>query len=149
MSNKHTIIKSMRSITSNRFIFENSIRSALSYAMTILSTHFVLGKIMPSSTYETLSKGAKTTIKLVSRLNNNITCAPVDPDLVFSTDDTSLYVHEGTCKVGDQWKITSKSYLDSRGSRSAYDIEKKENNHNRIKVKLTCTFSVTGAALPL
>ena len=70
--------------------------------MTILSTHFVLGEIILSSAYETLSEGAKIIIKLVSRLNNNITCAPADLDLVFSADDTSLYAHKGIYKVGDE-----------------------------------------------
>ena len=42
-----------------------------------------------------LPKEATETIDLVTKLNNNIPCMPINPNLIFSTDDTTMHVFEG------------------------------------------------------
>ena len=79
----------------SRFIAENSLRSAFSFATTVLSAHFILDKSLSDNTCNKLRIEAKNTIDLVSKLNNNTPCMPVDPNLVFSTDDTTMCVYEG------------------------------------------------------
>ena len=74
---------------------ENSLRSAFSFAATVIWTHFALGKSLNNSIASQSPKEAKETIDLVSKLNNNMPCMPADANLIFSTDNSSIFAFEG------------------------------------------------------
>ena len=87
----------------NRFTSENSIRNALSFAIAVLSTHFVVGEgELEKNEYDQLSDDAKSTIDLVKKLN----C-----DQIFSTDDTTLFMYSGTAEKKRQWAIVDSEAL--------------------------------------
>ena len=60
----------------------------------VISTHFILGKSLSDNICKKLPKEAQETINLVYKLNNNIPCMPINPNLIFSTDDTMMYVYK-------------------------------------------------------
>ena len=91
----------------SRCTVENSIRSATPFSITACSTHFALGQSLPESLNEKLPEDAKHTINLVSKLNNNMRCKPIDPNLTCSTDNTTLLVHEGTHKKKSKWSLVN------------------------------------------
>ena len=52
-----------------------------------------------------LPKEARETMNLVAKLNINKTCMPINPNFIFSTDDTSICVFEG---VENKTKLVAK-----------------------------------------
>ena len=91
--------------TESRYISEHSIFMGYAYAATVLSTHCIEGnaprhmirKWKPNE----LSGYAKETMEWMKKAMNADKIFPVDPNLVLSTDDTTLFVFEGTVK-GDE-----------------------------------------------
>ena len=90
-----SIQNNSREKTMNRCVAGNSLRSTFSYIITVASTHFIVGKILSDKVLNMLQKEAIETIDLVSKLNNNTLCMPINPNLIFSTDDTTMYIFEG------------------------------------------------------
>ena len=95
LSEQYSIQNIARGKIMNRYIAENSSRSAFSFAITVISTHFILGKSLSNNICKKLPKEAQETIDLVSKLNNNVPYMSINPKLIFSTDDTTMCVYEG------------------------------------------------------
>jgi len=85
----------------HRYTSENSLRNALSYLITVLSTHFILGEDLEPNIYEKLSDDAKNTIELVKKLNNVDKARPIPPEQILGSDDTSLFAHTGSVKKNE------------------------------------------------
>ena len=69
--------------------------STVSFALTVLNAHFILGESLDQQFHEKLTGDAKHTIDLVYNLNGNIPCKPINPTLTHSVDITALCAHEG------------------------------------------------------
>ena len=91
--------------------------------------HFVLNQIILIQKHKILSKEAKIILKLAGKLKNNILCAPIDPDLVFSADNTSLCIYEGTKKDKNKQKIENSDYEKDRGFTNTYKADNNQINH--------------------
>lgn len=74
---------------------------------------------------------------------------PVNPNLVVSTDDTTLFVFEGSKDNSDEWewKIVDKSNGDS-SVRSDFKVGDDAENSGGLHVWLTFTFTAVGLAAP-
>ena len=101
--------KSLQKKTEARFVSEHSVMGAYAYATTVLSTHFVEGprpqnlkKMKPAL----FSSATKETIDWVKTTYGTEWIYPVDPNLVLSTDDTTLFVFEGTTGHEEEWGWT-------------------------------------------
>ena len=85
-----------------RWIAEHSIQAAMSYTMTCLSTHWMSGKMTPEMMkrlnvdVSKLSDHVKETMETMKEVLGSDCVCPVDPNLVFSTDDTTKLCFEGT-----------------------------------------------------
>ena len=81
-----------------RYTSENSLRNALSYAIAVLSTHFIAGEELEPQIYDKLSDDARSTIELSKKLHNTEKVRPMHPDQILGSDDISLFIHKGTTK---------------------------------------------------
>jgi len=126
---------------------------AYAYATTVLSTHFIegsrpknLGKFNPDD----LSQPAKETIEWVKEAFNTDEIHPIDPNLLLSTDDTTLFVFEGTSGDSEDhwdWKILDKSNCDS-SVHSDFEVDDDAENAGGLRVCLTFTFTASGMSAP-
>ena len=110
--------------------------------MTVLSTHFIIGQSLSKSVYDQLTQDAKYTIDLVSKLNDNLPCKHVDPNLTCSTDDTTIFVHEGV----EQKKrsLVNAHALKNRSMHSLHKIDEENENLNGMRIKMTTFHSASG-----
>ena len=106
LDGRFSITKATVKKTMNRFTSENSMRNALSFAIAVLSTHFVIGEgELEKNEYDQLSDDAKSTIDLVKKLNGYQKVLPIDPDQILSTDDATLFMHSGTAEKKDNGQL--------------------------------------------
>ena len=69
-----------------------------------------------------MSAEAKKTLALVSELNNNHPCSPVDPNMILTTDDTSLHIVNGVKNNGkDKIMMVSKETIVTKSYYLLYD----------------------------
>ncbi len=73
---------------------------------------------------------------------------PVEPNLLYSTDDTTEYIFEGTQKKFVPYVLTTKSSISKRGTNAVYKCEDNK-SMSGMRVKLTFTFSTMGTCFPL
>ena len=96
--------------TEARFRSQNLVMSGLSYAVTTLMTHYIPGSHpawMRTIDMEKLSSATKKTIEMVEKGFGVGEIYPVHSNLVLLTDDTTLFIFEGTyCGVEeeDMWE---------------------------------------------
>ena len=74
---------------------------------------------------------------------------PVNPNLVLSTDDTTVFVFEGTPRGSSdwQWKIFDKANRNS-SVRSEFEVGEDGEHSGGLRVRLTFTFTASGLAAP-
>ena len=74
----------------------------------------------------------------------------VNPNLVLSTDDTTLFVFEGANNASDdwQWKLIDKTNGNS-SVRSDFEVKDDVENAGGLRVQLTFTFTASGLAAPI
>ena len=95
---------------------------------------------------EELRADAKETIEWMKTAMNAKEIFPVNPNLVLSTDDTSLFVFEGKQTSGDwEWKIIDKTNGNS-SVRSDCEVRDDAENSGGLRVRLTFTFAASGLA---
>ncbi|KAL7536826.1 LOW QUALITY PROTEIN: hypothetical protein ACHAXR_007426 [Thalassiosira sp. AJA248-18] len=114
------------------------------YATTVLSTHFIEGSVPPSLAKfrpDKLTASSKESMDWVREALNSKDIYPVNPNLVLSTDDTTLFVFDGANNESDDWAW---KLIDSTNGNSSVrsDFEVKDD------VKLTFTFTASGLAAP-
>ena len=132
-----------------RYIAENSLCSAFSFAITVLSTHFIIGKSLSNKLLNLLSKEALETIEIVSKLNNNMPCMPINPNLVFSTDDTMMYVYEGIEEKKFKWRIVNVNAYKNKGQMSMYEINENTPKLKGMRIEMTTTHGASGITAPM
>ena len=89
-------------------IAENLIMSAVSFLMTIATTHYFVGE--PTKHYHKKSikhsnEGAKLLERMVSISNKGAPIHPVIPALMTSTDNTTMFVFKGRATLPENWYL--------------------------------------------
>ena len=133
--------------TNTRYTAENSLMSAMAFAATVAGTHFIPGGMKPPTD---MSVGASRMLELLRLANDvdqssddNIGLGLVQPQYIFSTDDTTQYIFDGKQTNGtSSWMLCNPEDLDSCGTRSLYETTE-VNTMNGFRVKLTFTFSAS------
>mmetsp|Transcript_24743 Transcript_24743/g.53376 ORF Transcript_24743/g.53376 Transcript_24743/m.53376 type:complete len:130 (+) Transcript_24743:1024-1413(+) len=95
-----------------------------------------------------LSDDAQETIEWVKEAYSTDELYPVDPNLILSTDDTTLFVLEGAADgSGDwEWKIIDRTNGDS-SVRSDFQVGEDAENSGGLRVRLTVTFTASACQL--
>ena len=145
--------KKLNTTTESRWRSEHSPMCGYSYATTVLSTHVNRGP-MPHNIAkkwkpDQLSASAKETMAWMKEAYDGDDVYPVDPNLILSTDDTTLFVFEGAKEgKGDwDWKIIDRTNGDS-SVRSDFQVGNDAENSGGLRVRLTVTFTASGLAAP-
>ena len=96
-----------------------------------------------------ISASTKETIKMVKEAFGADEIYPANPNLVLSTDDTTLFVFEGTSEGSEDWgwKIIDKTNSNS-SVRSDFEVGDDAENSGGLRVRLTFTFTASGLASP-
>ena len=81
---------------------------AMAYATTVISTHFVEGRCPNHIKYDPdkFSKSVKGTIEFAKKAFDAEEIHPINPNLVLSSDDTSLFVFEVSLSNNGDWEWT-------------------------------------------
>ena len=139
--------------TTSRYRSEHSIMCGYAYAATALTTMYLTGtqpSWMSTVRSELLSPTTLKTLEMVKRLHGSEEVYPVNPNLVLSTDDTTVFVFEGTKDNGGEeewdWKIIDMS--NNSSLRSDFEVGSDAENSGGLRVRLTFTFTASGLAAP-
>ena len=129
---------------------ENSIRGSISTLSLIAYTHFVPVDRQDPDLRQEL-KSLPNSVQMLSEMVSEAwgcPVHPVHPALIFSTDDTTEYIFEGTKNTPHNFVLTTKSSIQKRGTNAVYNTEDNK-SMNGMRVKLTFTFSAMGTSMPL
>ena len=85
----------------------------------------------------------------MSKLNNNTPCMPADPNLIFSTDDTTMYVYEGIEEKQCKWRIVNTNAYKNKGLMSVYEINENSAKLKGMRIKMTTTHGGSGISGPI
>ena len=140
--------------TEARFRAEHSVMSGFSYATTCLMTHYIEGRKpswMRNIDMTSLPFSVKKTLDMVKGVFGTDEFCPVNPSLVLSTDDSSLFVFEGTSRdvSGEEkweWKLIDVSN-NNASVRSDFEVGDDSENSGGLRVRLTFTFTASGFLL--
>ena len=95
------------------------------------------------------SKGVRIFYDIIQRANNNnAPISPMQPELIFSTDDTTDYIFEGKGVTQDPFVIVPTVHLQASGTRSTY-VRNDTKTMCGTRIKFTYTFSGAGIPAPL
>jgi len=139
--------------TSTRFAAENSIRGSISLLAIIASTHFIpVKKNDPElrKLVKELSKTHPEVVMLMNMVSDALGTAvfPILPQYIYSTDDTTEYIYEGTKHSTPKFVLTTKKSISEKGTKSVHRVEDNKSMCG-MRVKLTFTFSAVGTCFPL
>lgn len=145
--------KKLNTTTESRWRSEHSTMCGYAYATTVLATHVNRGK-MPQSIAkkfkgDRMNKCAKETMQWMKEAFDGDEVYPVDPNLVLSTDDTTLFAFEGAADgEGDwSWKLIDRTNGDS-SVRSDFQVGHDAENSGGLRVRLMFTFTAAGLVAP-
>ena len=142
--------------TEARFITENSLMSHMSNALTVCCTHIKAGPLPPwmknDRRYRNnlpISDSTAWTLNQMKELLGTDEIYPPPPDLVMSTDDTTVFAFEGRLESGKwAWKIVDVTQGD-KSVHSNFEVGKDPENGAGLRVRLTFTFTASGLFAPL
>ena len=140
--------------TEARYRAEHSVMGAQAYAMTALTTSIKAGRRPPWMNDKRFrgkvpSRETLETIEWMQQLLGADEVYAILPDLLFSTDDTTLFAFEGCKDTGEwAWKLVDKSRGDT-SVRSDYTVGDDLENGGGLRVRLTFTLSATGQFAPV
>ena len=87
--------------TDRRYIAESSLRAATNHAVVMAFTSlYPVTTECSSESPSTMSEGAAVLEGIVSKFWGGVSIGHVNPALLFSSDDTKVYIFEGTDKSG-------------------------------------------------
>jgi hypothetical protein len=138
--------------TNTRYTAENSLMSAMSFLLVQAVSGLIIGEPhSKTKPVETASEGARLLAELVSKANGNVPVYPVQPGMVTTTDDTTVFACVGIDnQSGKQWKLLDAD--ESYSLRSAYVIDK-DGAQNRMfsgqRIRLTKTMAGNGRMAPI
>ena len=85
---------------------------------------------------------------MIRKYHNNLPVYPLQPQYIYSTDDTVVYIYEGLGQKKEKFRLISTDSLNKQGSHSTYVLDN-TNSMKGMRVKLTFTFSALGTCAPL
>ena len=139
--------------TEQQFIVKYSVQGAYTYALIVLSTSLLQRSSSSSHCkfYQTkeLSSSVRETVYWVKQAFDSEQAYPVDPNFVFSTEDTTLFVFEGSTGDGEEceWNLIDKT--NDWSVRSDFEVWNDAENSAGLRVRLSYTMLATGLMSPL
>ena len=137
--------------TNTRFAAEHSVRGAVSNVMLIAHTHFVEVDQEDFDVRRELKEVPRETrmlYDLITDSRNGVPVVPVKPELITSTDDSTVFIFCGSVNKQDEFRLVTKKSCLNKGTNSVYNVD--ESDHmNGMRVKLTWTLSGGGTCAPL
>jgi hypothetical protein len=136
--------------SNTRYAAENSIRGSIATLGVIASTHFINVDKEDDDIRAEIKSLPSGTRKMYDMATDYFGAAvyPVEPYLLYSTDDTTEYIFEGTMKQFVPYVLTSKTSIAKRSTNAVYKCEDNK-SMSGMRVKLTFTFSAMGTCMPL
>ena len=135
--------------TDTRYIAENSLINAMSMLVVTATTHLMVAE--PDSNHPPISlatEGAKFFESIVSKVNGNAPIRPIQPYLNTSTDDSTMFVFNGTAFVKKLLYLTDKSQKSS--NLSVYSCVVGGTDHlNGLRVRHTHSMNAMGNVAPI
>jgi hypothetical protein len=111
--------------TNTRYTAENSLMSTMSFFLVQAISGFIVGKPhSKTKPLETATEGAQLLANLASKANGNASVYPVQPGMITTTDDTTVFACVGIANQSGakQWKLLDAD--ESYSLRSAYVVDK-------------------------
>ncbi len=129
---------------------ENSIRGSIATLGVIATTHFITVDQEDKNICAELKSLPETTHKLYDIVTDffGTPAYPVQPWLLYSTDDTTEYIYDGTKKAYVPYVLTTGTSISKRRTHAVYKCED-DKSMSGMHVKLTFTFSAMGTCFPL
>jgi hypothetical protein len=137
--------------TSTRYAAECSFRGSISYLFVIAVTHFIHAFEEECDIRKELkgvSKETRQLYDLITDSRGGIPVYVVGPELITSTDDSTVYIFEGHSPKTDVFRLVTKESCATKGTNSVYNIDD-SNAMCGMRVKITWTFSGGGTCAPL
>ena len=123
---------------------------AMTFLLTVAPTHLIIGEPSVSHKHVNfLSEVAQKFILMAEKESDNLAMFPVHPGLIFSMDDNTMFVFEGTAtSVSHKWILYKK---DSKCSRRSMILNKPggTDHLNGLRVRLTHTMNGLGQMAPI
>jgi hypothetical protein len=138
--------------TNTRYTAENSLMSAMSFLLIQATSGLIIGEPHSKTTpLETATEGARPLAALVSKANGNVSVYPVQPGMITTTDDTTVFACAGIAQSGaTEWKLLDAD--ETYSNRSAYVVDK-DGAQNRFfsgqRIRLTQTMAGNGRMAPI
>jgi hypothetical protein len=137
--------------TNTWFAAEHSFRGAISNVMLIANTHFIEMDEEDVDVRRELKEVPVETrmfYNLITDSRNGVPVVPVKPELITSTDDSTVFIFCGSNNQPDEFRLVTKKSCWNKGTNSVYNVD--ECDHmNGMRVKLTWTLSGGGTCAPL
>jgi hypothetical protein len=129
---------------------KNSIRGSIATLGVVATTHFITVKEDDADICTEMKLMPAATPKLYDMVIDffGASVYPVEPYLLYSTDDTTEYIFEGTQKKFVPYVFTTKSSISKQETNAVYKC-KDNKSMSGMRVKLTFTFSAMGTCFPL
>jgi hypothetical protein len=145
-----SISHSYTSKSNTRYAAENSIRGSIATLGVIATTHFITVDKEDEDIRAELKSLPEATRKLYDLVTDffGAPVYPVQPWLLYSTDDTTEYIYDGTKKAYVPYVLTTGTSISKQGTHAVYKC-KDDKSMSGMRVKLTFTFSAMGTCFPL
>ena len=138
--------------TNTRYTAENSLMSAMSFLLVQAISGLIVGKPhSKTKPVDTATDGAQVLADLVRNANGNVSVYPVQPGMITTTDDATVFACLGVAdQSGTQWKLLDADETCSLRSACVVD---KDGAKNRLfggqRVRLTQTMAGNGHMAPV
>jgi hypothetical protein len=144
------IFQSYISKSNTHYADENSILGSTATLGVVVATHFIPVEEENADICAEVKSLPSATRKLYNMATDIIDAAvyPVEPYLLYSTDDTTEYIFEGTQNKFVHYVLATKSSIAKRGTNAVYKCGDNK-SMSGMRVKLTFTFSAMGACFSL
>ena len=97
-----------------------------------------------------ISKSTTETIEMAKEAFGANDVYPVIPNLVLSTDDTTLFVFDGASDDSGDWEQKTIDQTNSNQSvRSDFEVGSNDKNKGGLRVRITFTFTASGLSASL
>ena len=145
--------KKLLTKTETRFQSEHSVMGGptLTYTTTVLSAHFIVGPT-PSNLSkfrpDKLKSNAVETLDWMRKALDATSIHPVNPNLLFSANDTVFFTFEGRKNSDGQWAWKLVPGDNSSNVPSEFEVGDDAENKGGLRVRLTATLTASGLAAP-
>jgi hypothetical protein len=145
-----SISHSYTSKSNTQYTAENSIHGSFATLAVVAVTHFITADKEDVDIHTESKSLPAATCKLYNIVTDffGTQVFPVQPWLLYSTDDTTEYIYDGTEKAYVPSVLTTGSSISKRGTNDVYKHEDKK-LMSGMRAKLTFTFSAMGTCFPL